>query len=579
MAEGVVRRLAAILVADAAGYSRLMGQDELATHRQFRADLAELLGPQIARHHGRLIKTTGDGLLAEFGSVVDAVECAAAIQAGMAARGGETAEDRRLAYRIGVHLGDVIVEDGDIYGDDVNVAVRLEQLAEPGGVSVSANVYGNVCRKLKLPFEDFGEHRVKNIAQPIRVYRLKPEPRAPVPGPRRDAAPAAERPAIVVLPFENLSRDPEQDYFCDGLTQDITTDLSKFSDLLVIAANSAFTYKGRKVKIQEVSRDLGVRYVLEGSVQKTEARLRTNAQLIDGESGHHLWAERYDRALADLFQMQDDIIRRIVAALAVKVTALERRRAMRKTVDLTAYELYLKGAHLYSHETEERLGVCAHLFEQATRLDPEFARAWGYLAYVTARAVMQGWRPQADLGDAERYAARAVQLDAQDYANHWDLAFVHQCAGRFDRALAEYEIAYGLNPNDADLMAEMAEALVYCGDAERGIEQIRQAMRLNPYCPDWYRWNLGWACYNARRYREAIDELEPLLDPPNHARLIMAAAHQRLGETDAARRRIEQFLEREPDYRLERLRRRTAFRRPEDERHWLEAVAAAGLPA
>jgi TolB-like protein/class 3 adenylate cyclase/Tfp pilus assembly protein PilF len=594
--RGVVRRLAAIMVADAVGYSRWMEADELATHRQFKLDLSQMFLPMVEAYRGRLVKTTGDGLFVEFGSVVDAARCAAEVQTKFRARDAAIPIGRRLLYRIGINVGDIIVEDNDIYGEDVNTAARLEAMAPPGGIAISANVVRSLRGKLDLDLEDMGDQPIKGTDDPVRVYRVRiaPHETGGESEPSKTAVPkdpvllkttapvtprANGRPAIVVLPFDNLNRDPVQDYFCDGLTSDITTDLSKFSNLLVIAANTAFTYKGKAVNIQELGRDLGVRYVLEGSVQRATSRVRVNAQLIDGASGHHLWAERYDRPAADFLDVQDDIIHRIVSALAIRLTALERERVMQKNpVDPSAYELYLQGVHAYSIESREKFDACRNFFEQATRRDPNFARAWGYFAYMTARGVLLGWLPASAMDEAEQLAKKAIGLDPYDHGNYWDMAFIHYQRGRFDQAMDDYEKALKLNSNDADLLAEVADLHTSLGDCQKAIDQLLHAMRLNPNVPDWYRWNLGWAYYNSKQYQQAIDEIDRMMELPDHARLIKAAAYERLGLHDRASELVTHCLANDPAYSIEKLRMRTPFKDPKAESHWLDAVRQAGLP-
>jgi len=596
----VVRRLAAIFVADAVGYSRMMETDEVGTHARFRADFEQILNPKIVEHRGRVVKTTGDGLLAEFVSVVDAVQCAYEIQVVVDTQGTPGTEDApRLRYRIGINLGDVMIDDGDIYGDDVNVAVRLESLAEAGGISLSDAAYRSVRRKLDLEFHDLGEHRFKNIAEPIRVFSVRGSRKADTGGKIASAldiqtvgdgdsaaAPGTdpgreslEKPSIVVLPFENLSADREQEYFCDGLTNDITTDLSKFRNIFVIAANSAFAYKGKRPKPHDIARDLGVRYLLEGSVQRSSDSLRINVQLIDAVSNLHIWADRFAPYSDDLRKTQDEILQKIVVALAFKVDAAERARVMRREpVKLSAYEAYLKGEYLFSLHSEERMKQSREMFAQATRLDPNFARAWGYYAYTSARSVVAGWAKRDTLWEALEAAQKALTLDPDDYSNHWDLAYVTLNLGYFDEAASEYDRAILLNPNDADLLCEMAVALIRVGRAQEGIDKIGRAMKINPYYPDWYIWNLGWSYFNARRYGEAIDELTKIANPAKNVWLVRAAAYARLEQPEAARQMLEKFLALDPECRLADQREREIFKDPEDEAHWLESLRLAGLP-
>ncbi len=600
--EDIERRLVAILAADVAGYSRLMEADEEATARTLHV-YREIVDGFIASHHGRVFGSAGDSVIAEFASPVEAVRCAVKIQGELEARNVDTPEDRRMRFRIGVNLGDVMVEGDNLLGDGVNIAARLEKLADAGGICLSRPVFDQVKKQLHLDYEYLGEHDVKNITEPIRVYRVAGEPkssgssqiseRAAKPRGSPSLATVSDtptsgaarrdifgKPSIVILPFENLSGDPEQEYFCHGLTQDITTDLSKFPNLFVIAANSAFHYMDTRSTPQDVARELGVRYLLEGSVQKSGDAIRVNAQLIDATTAGHLWAERFLGDSQDLFALQDVIIQKIVVALAFKVEAVEQERALRKDpVDMNAYEAYLKGLHLFSYQTEEALEQCRAMFKRAAELDPSFARAWGYMAYCEVRAVLGGWKDSEAFVEAEALAKRAVELDSDDYANHWDLAYVYLNSGRFDQALSEYRRAILLNPNDADLLAEMAEMLVYTGRPEEAIAQISQAMVINPRFPDWYRWNLGWAAYNAKDYDGALEQLNQMSDPPNDVRLFVAAAHAQLGDVGAAEAALGRFLdERASPYTIADVRKRGRFKHRQDEEHWLDGLRKAGLP-
>jgi adenylate cyclase len=577
------RKLVAILAADVVGYSRLMSEDETGTLDCLRTQQRVLIEPTVTHHSGRIVKLMGDGMLVEFGSVVNAVGCAVELQERLAASNADTPESRQLKLRVGINLSDVIVENGDIFGDGVNVASRLEQLAEPGGICVSASAYDQVKHKLALRYVDLGQQHLKNISQPIQVYRIElPRQSGESTKPSVIAAGHAGRsyrPSIVVLPFGNLSRDTDQEFFCDGLTRDLTTDLSRFSNLFVIAAHSAFTYKGKDIKVQDIGRELDVRYLLEGAVQRTKRKIRINIQLVDTTDDHQLWAHRIEVPVLELFRAQDEIIQNIVAMLVVRIDAAERERALRKgTAVVTAYECYLRGIHCYSHESAERLAACRAFFEEAVKLDPEFGRAWGYLAYTTMRGVIHGWIETEARDTALEYARRAVQLDQMDYYTHWDLAFVLWNLHSFNQGLNEYRRAVSLNPNDADLLAEMAETLAYWGEPAEGVRQLRRAMQINPFFPDWYRWNLGWALFSTHAYEESLAELGQISDLPNNVRLIMAADYICLGKSAEAEAAVAAYLQHEPDYTLEKLRWRTAFKRPEDEQHWLDAVRQAGLP-
>jgi TolB-like protein/class 3 adenylate cyclase len=589
------RKLLAILAADVVGYSRLMNEDEAGTLATLRSRQKTLIEPRIGEHGGRVVKLMGDGVLAEFASVVHAVECAVAVQRGIAASNANLPPERRMDLRIGVNLGDVMVEDGDIYGDGVNIATRLEQLAEPGGICVCGSTYEQVKHKLKLAYLDIGEQQVKNIDDPIRVFRIDPgRPATSRKRPKPGGAPALReaplpqnaagrsdpsRPGIVVLPFDNLSADTGQEVLCDGLTSDITTDLSKFSSLFVIAANTAFTYKGRPTRVEEVARALDVRYVLEGSVQQMGERIRINAQLIDAAAGHHLWAQRFDRRTGDLFAVQDEMLRLIVTALAVRLTAAEHERAARKhPASVNAYEAYLRGMHLYSTRSADELAASRAWFDRAVELDPLYARAWGALAYVYVQEWLNGWRDDSVLELAERYAHKAVELDPNDYMPHSFLAFCCLNARNFELAMAEYERAYALNPSDADLLADISEALVSVGRHGEAIQHIQRAMEINPHTPDWYRWDLGWAHYFAKDYEKALVALRQIPRPQPDVHLMLAAVLARLGQTKETAAEMKRFRKARPGWTVASERQSVRFRDPADEEHWLQGVRMAGLP-
>jgi TolB-like protein len=578
------RRLVAILAADAVGYSQLMHRDEdmgLAALEQSR----QLLENEIARHHGRVFSGAGDSVLAEFASAVDAVFCAVEAQRRLSASDAKTPAERRLPFRMGINLGDVITTaDGNLYGDCVNLAARLESVAKPGGICLSEDAYRQVRNRGNLRFDDLGPTALKNVGE-MRVYQVAGFGEAAT---AREQSPLSVRArsgvsragtGIVVLPFDNLSGEPEQEYFCDGLVNDIITDLSRFPDLLVIAANSAFAYKGRHRKVQEVAAELGVSYLLEGSVQRLAQSVRVNAQLVEGATGHHLWVERFERDLSELFQLQEEIIRRIVGSLPGRLRDIEGQRALRKDpVEIGAYEAYLRGSYLYSIETPAALTRCREQFEQAARLDPSFARAWGYLAYMAVQSWLAGWADDSILAEAEEHARLAVSLDPNDYANHWDLAFVYLNTCRFEMALEEYGRAAALNPNDADLLSEMAETLVYAGETDLALKQLNEAMRRNPFYPDWYRWVLGWALFNAERYEEARTELNRMSRPPQHVNLLCAGIAAMLGDDGAAKAALARFLSHRPGWTIAKERARSTFRHHRDEERWLAALAAAGLP-
>jgi adenylate cyclase len=405
------RRLAAILAADVAGYSLLMGADEERTHERVQAHLRELVNPKIAEHRGRIVKNTGDGFLAEFQSVVDAVRCAVEIQRGMVERNAESAPEQRIAFRIGINLGDVIVEEHDIFGDGVNVAARLEALAEPGGICLSGTVYDHIGDRLPFAFEDMGEQQVKNIARPVRLYRVRD---AVIPSVL--ALPLPDKPSIAVLPFANMSSAADQEFFGDGIAEDVITALSHYSSLLVIVRNSSFSYKGRAVDVKQIGRELGVRYVLEGSLRKFGNRIRATAQLVEAETGKHVWAERYDHELADIFALQDEITEAVTIAVAPAIDRIEQQRAMRKPPgSLDAWAAYQRGQWHFNKVSAEDNALARKFFQQAVDLDPSFAGGYkGLCAVESNEPDYQGRGLSEGLRSAEALARRAVALDGAD---------------------------------------------------------------------------------------------------------------------------------------------------------------------
>jgi adenylate cyclase len=577
----VVRRLAALLVADAVGYSGRMREDETATHHMVMADLAGLLAPSVREHGGRVVKKTGDGLLAEFSSVVDCVQCALQIQETVAGRRSAGPEERRLLYRIGINLGDIIVEPDDIYGDGVNLAMRLQGLAEPGGILLSGDAYRHVKGKLNAGFEDLGDQTVKGIAEPVRAYRVLLAGLAPA-GKQAAVAPRSHSPAmpsIIVLPFDNLSGDLSQGYFSDGITNDIITDLSKYSELFVIASHTAFTYKGRHVKVQDIGRDLGVRYLVEGSVQRAGDRVRINAQLIESSSGRHLWAERYDRPMQDVFLLQDEIVQTIVGTLVGQVSRSERQRALHSRPDsLEAYDIYLRGRAAWHEWSKESNRNAEELFAKAIELDPTFAHAYGYLAYTLVQGSLVGWeRSPEKLQRACELAQKAVALGPSDSDNYWSLAGAYVHSREFDKGMAAFARAVELNPNNPNLLVDMADALVFVGRPEEAIAHIERAMRLNPIHPDFYLWSLGIALYYAGRYAESVAALTRMSDPPNLVRRHLAANYVRLGRLAEARRVAAEFLIQQPAYTLEQEKARP-FRDPKVLEAFMADLQRAGLP-
>jgi len=539
------RRLAAILAADVAGYSRLMGRDEEGTHERLKAHLRELVEPKIEEHRGRIVKNTGDGVLAEFASVLDAVRCAVEIQRGMFDREPEVPEERRIRFRIGVNLGDVIVEQHDIFGDGVNVAARLEALAEPGGIFISRMVRDQIRDKLPYPFEDMGAQSVKNIARPVRVYAWRPEavadpPSATVPPAASiSQAAAAPRLSIVVLPFANLSNDPEQHYFADGITEDLTTDLSRISGMFVISRNTAFTYQNRRVPTKQIGRELSVRYVLEGGVRRSGNQVRVTAQLIDAETDAHLWAERFDRNTADLFALQNEITSSIAIALHLELLSAE---AARPTQHPDALDYALQGRVTWlKARSRDEYAKAVSLFERALTLDAGSIEAQSWLATELASRALDGLTdtPAADIARAEELATQAVTASPRNQHAHFAKGQVLRAQRRPREAIPEYETVIAFNRNHVNALAALTWCKLYTGSFEEVIPVLDQIIRLSPRDPNigaWYN-RIGLMHLLRSRIDEAIIWFEkarstnPALSSV-HARLAAACALK--GETERA---------------------------------------------
>jgi adenylate cyclase len=582
---GVERRLTAILAADMVGYSRLMEADEAGTLARLRTHRLELIDPAIAKGKGRIIKTSGDGMLVDFPSVTEAVQCAVEVQRRMARRNADVLPARWIQFRIGINLGDVIVEGDDIFGDGVNIAARLEALAEPGGICVSAAVRDQVGNRLELSFTDLGEQSVKNIARPIRAYRIlldssesaAVEPARPAP----TAGSAAAKPSIAILPFANISGDPEQEFFADGLTEDIITELSRFRDLLVISRNSAFVHKGRPVKIQDVAREFHVQYVVEGSVRKVGNRVRVTVQLIDAEADRHIWAERYDRELEDIFAIQDEMTASIVATLPGRVEAATHDRANRKpTANMAAYECVLAGKVLHHRSTPTDNAEAQRLLDRALALDPEYAHAHAWKACVLGQTWVNGWCADRDAIWARVVAEleTALALDDQDSDVHRILAAVSLAHSDHDKAAYHQERGLALNPNNDLILVQQGELLTWLGRPEDGIEWIRKAMRLNPHHPDRFWNHLGRACFVARRYAEAVEAFSRIGKPDHTHHAFRAAALAQMGDQTAAKAHTEEVLRREPGFTIESYMATLHYRRESDREHHHQALLKAALP-
>ena len=560
--EHVNRRLAAILAADIAGYSRLMGADDEGVLRQLKGHRKELVDPKITEHRGRIVKTTGDGMLVEFVSVVDAVRCAVEIQRGMSERNVEVPTESRIQFRIGLNVGDIISDSNDIYGDGVNVAARLEALAEPGGIFVSRNVYDQVRDKLSFSFEDMGEQTIKNIARPVGIHRIYLDENAgaaiakPASSHTKATASDSDRPTLAVLAFANMSGDPEQEYFADGISDDIITGLSKLRWFFVIARNSSFAYKGKAVDVKRVARELGVRYVLEGSVRKGGDRVRITAQLIDASTGNHLWADRYDGDLTDVFALQDEITKKVVAAIEPKLLEAESIRSQsRSPEDLGAWDMVIRANSLFWRLTKAEGESAIAMLEQAVERYADYAPAHSMLAFMLLVSDYLGWsvgEREPRVKQAAALAARAAELDDSDPWAHLALGYVAYTMRRTDEAVEEFQRALDLNPNFAAAQGYLGVALALDGRSDQAIPHLEQAIRTSPHDPQNAVFNMGLAIANylAGRYNEAIGFGRKALQQRHGwtgAHRIYIASLAQAGQIDEARAALARLKETYPD--------------------------------
>lgn len=585
--ERVERRLTAILAADVAGYSRLTGLDEEGTHTRLTDHLRSLVDPKITEHRGRVVKNTGDGLLAEFSSAVDAVRCAVDIQSGMVQRNCDVPEETRIEFRIGVNVGDVIIDRGDIFGDDVNVAVRLEGLAEPGGICVSSRVREDAEGKLEIIFDNAGELLLKNIIRPVQVYCVRLSGAAGPPS--RPALPLPDKPSIAVLPFQNMSDDPEQEYFSDGIVEDIITALSRFRQLFVIARNSSFKYKGQAVDIRQVGRELGVRYVLEGSVRRGGDRVRITAQLIDSSDGSHRWAENYDRELKDVFAVQEELARTIAAILEAHISKAEAERTLLKpAATWQAYDHYVRAAATWalfqsSWKLESLLETRRHI-ANALSIDPKYARTYSLLASTHRVAwfnpLNEEYLNPSALDEAISLARTAIELDPNLPEAYAELGYNLVRKRDFDAATSAVERAIELEPNFVNY--RIAAVLINVGEAARAIEVAKTQMRLDPFHPHFAPLMIGEACYLLKQYDEAQRWLgQCTARAPNHqyGHAFLAATYAQLGRLEDARVEAAEVLRVNPKYSIRETQKRVSFfKRSEDMEHLVDGLRKAGLP-
>ncbi len=631
MAEKTVdRKLRAILAADVKGYSRMMGVDEVGTYHTLTAYLKSI-NAIISEHKGRIFSAPGDAVMAEFPSVVDAVQCAVELQENIEATNAQVPEDRKMQFRIGVNLGDVIQDGEQVYGEGVNIAARIETLAEPGGVSISENVYNQVRNKLKFGYKHQGEYQVKNISEPVNIYKILTTPENSVQligkpnAPKRlskqsyisifavlalivataiwwfyplppDMEPASlekmafplpDKPSIAVLPFVNMSPDQGQEYFADGISENIISALSHIPQMFVIARNSTFTYKGKPVKVQQVSEDLGVQYVLEGSIQKSGDQIRVTAQLIDATTGHHIWAERYDRKLNDIFALQDEITLKILTALQVELTEGEQARLWGTTDNLEAWGNVIKGSTLFEQFTKQGNTRAQQLFERAVKLDPNWDIAWTMLAWTHWAEASLGWSasPAESIKQAIEIAKKAAAINDTLPEVHSLWSNIYLAQGEYDKAISAGEKAIALGPNNALCHVLLAHTMTSAGRFEKAIDLAEKALRLSPYSPAWYLMMLDDAYRMAGRYEEALAIGKQHLDrclkgecEPFTAHMGLAATYVGLGRIEEARNHVTELLKIMPDLSLDKARKMISFKDPAHVELALDALRRAGLP-
>jgi adenylate cyclase len=622
--NSVKRKLTAILCADVKGYSRLMGEDEVGTFHTL-SDYLEIINTIIKAHRGRVFSSPGDAIIAQFVSVVDAVECAVEIQQKIETKNADVPEDRKMRFRIGVNLGDVIEKEEQIYGDGVNIAARIETLAEPGSVAISRTVYNHMQKKVTFGYEYKGEHQVKNIAQPVHVYKILTasehagqligEPKAPKHPSKKSviaiftvlalvaaaaiwyfyprahkiepasvekmALPLPDKPSIAVLPFENMSGDPEQEYFSDGITEDIITTLSKIDQLFVIARNSTFTYKGKPVKVKQVAEELGVRYVLEGSVRKSEDRVRITAQMIDAVAGDHMWAERYDRDLKDIFALQDEITMKIVTALSIKLTEGEQARMWAKqSINLDAFLKYLEALSLLRKGTKESVMRLGQVAQEIVDMAPENSAGYSMLGWYNWNLAAYGQSPRESLAKAFKLTQKGLSIDESIAYNHALLGMIYLYMKQYEKAIAAGERSVALEPNGADVHGFLGSTLCFAGRIDEGIDHLKQGIRLNPFPAFWYFFHLG-RCYRQNgQYEEALTEYKKALQRSPDAissHLSLAIIYVLLDRQEEARAAAQKVLEIDPKFSVERIPKTMPYKNKADLKLVVDALHKAGL--
>ncbi|MGV8989737.1 MAG: adenylate/guanylate cyclase domain-containing protein [Cypionkella sp.] len=571
-------------MADVVGYSTMIGADETGTLRAVKKCWAEVLTPLVSEHEGRIIKFMGDGVLVEFPSAVGAVECALAVQEALAARNHGVTEDHPITLRMGINLGDVIIDGDDIFGEGVTIAARLEPLARGGEICVAGNVHDAVRGKLSFAAEDLGNVHLKNIADPVRVYRASRYRASARTGAETKSAEAIL--SIAVLPFDNMSPVPEHSYIGDGIAENIITDLSRFRDIAVIARNSSFAYKGKATRVQEIRRDLGVNYVLEGSVQKAGERIRVTAQLIEGESGKHLWAERYDRRVDDIFAVMDEITETIVGTLATTYGGRLRKSASERANDagptnFSAFDHFVRGMQEVNKFTQESIPASIELFKESIRLNPRYAKAHAKLAWAYLMLLFFGWADDegATLRLAQNAADRAIWADESEAWSHWALAGCALLELKHDQMIDRMLRAIELNPSDADVLTDMGIFCAYAGRAEEGVAFALKGMRINPHHPEYYADQLGQIYFDARKYGDAIRTFESIRSLKTPSILVyLAASHAALGQDAAAQKVAAELLMQEPQSTVAYWTERIPYKLDQDREHMAKNLRRSGLP-
>jgi adenylate cyclase len=582
--EKTKRKLAAILAADIVDYSHHVGRDEEGTLERLNSITQQAIRPGVAANNGRIVNTAGDGFLIEFPSVVDAVRNAVALQEAMIRYNADYTLEEQMVFRVGINLGDIVVRGDDILGDGVNIAARLESVAPPGGICLSRAAYEQIRGKLDLEFEFLGEHQLKNISSPIAIYQAvvgqdaQRDKAKPVGLPAKFSLP--EKPSIAVLPFDNMSDDREQDYFADGITEDIITALSQFSSLFVIARNSCFTYKGRAVKAQQIRSELGVRYFAEGSVRKAGDRVRVTVQLIDSESGNHVWAERYDRRIDDIFAVQDELTQAIVATISGRIDTAEKGRIKRAPPDPMAALDYLLAGRIHHHrvtrhDNEEAL----RLLDKAIELAPAHAEAYAWKACTLGQALQFGYckNPREVENEAIAAITKALSLDENNVECHRLLCEVYMETGQLQKAVVHGTQAHNMNPNDPRLVAQQGELKIWLGEPETGEEWIRQSMRLDPHGSAGRAHLLGYALYGQHKYAEALEAFSQIPSPSLNQLAFITAAYGQLGAQEAPDENAKRLLQLEPDFDIGRFTAKLPYDRHADREHIAEGLRKAGL--